>query len=72
MATLSSSQWQLQPALSQYLEESGPVASKDQGKSSSGSSLFITPKNTPATPPNFSDTLNMFSSLSTSGLIIIH
>jgi len=63
MSILSSSQWQLQAALSQYLEESLP-----QPHINKGSPLaFMTPANTPATPPNYSDTLSLFSSLSTSG-----
>jgi len=63
VSILSSSQWQLQAALSQYLEESLP-----QTQINKGSPLaFMTPANTPATPPNFSDTLSLFSTLSTSG-----
>lgn len=60
---LSSAEWQLQAALSHYLEEAQP-----QPRHTTGSPLaFMTPANTPATPPNFSDTLSLFSTLSTSG-----
>eukprot|EP00092_Neocalanus_flemingeri_P009513 GFUD01010241.1.p1 GENE.GFUD01010241.1~~GFUD01010241.1.p1 ORF type:complete len:169 (+),score=43.66 GFUD01010241.1:49-555(+) len=63
VSVLSSSQWQLQSALSTYLEEAMPASNKPQGSSFT----FITPANTPATPPNFTDTLSLFSTLSTSG-----
>lgn len=63
VSALSSSKWQLQSALSTYLEESLPPPTKQQGSSLS----FMTPANTPATPPHFADTLSLFSTLSTSG-----
>merc|ERR1712024_356224 len=47
-------------ALSIYFQEAAIPS-----KNSAGFSL-ITPANTPATPPNFPDALNMFSNLSTS------
>jgi len=59
-AILTQASWQFQTALSIYFEEA-----TIHNKNASGFSL-ITPANTPATPPNFPDALNMFSNLSTS------
>jgi len=59
-AILTQASWQFQTALSIYFEEA-----TIHNKNASGFSL-MTPANTPATPPNFPDALNMFSNLSTS------
>merc|ERR1712168_1295756 len=59
-AILTQASWQFQTALSIYFQEAAIP-----NKNASGFSL-ITPANTPATPPNFPDALNMFSNLSTS------
>jgi len=59
-AILTQAGWQFQTALSIYFQEAAIP-----NKNASGFSL-ITPANTPATPPNFPDALNMFSNLSTS------
>jgi len=59
-AILIQASWQFQTALSIYFQEAAIP-----NKNGAGFSL-ITPANTPATPPNFPDALNMFSNLSTS------
>eukprot|EP00096_Caligus_rogercresseyi_P013947 TRINITY_DN6511_c0_g1_i1.p1 TRINITY_DN6511_c0_g1~~TRINITY_DN6511_c0_g1_i1.p1 ORF type:complete len:164 (+),score=10.56 TRINITY_DN6511_c0_g1_i1:216-707(+) len=51
--------WQFQTALSIFFQEAVIP------KNTAGFSL-LTPSNTPATPPNFPEALNMFSSMSTS------
>jgi len=56
---LTQASWQFQTALSIYFQEAVIP------KNGAGFSL-ITPANTPATPPNFPDALNMLANLSTS------
>jgi len=58
-AILTQANWQFQTALSIYFQEAVIPS-----KSTAGFSL-MTPANTPATPPNFPDALNMFSNMST-------
>ncbi|CAB4053893.1 unnamed protein product [Lepeophtheirus salmonis] len=56
---LSQAGWQFQTALSMYFQEAAIP------KNNAGLAL-LTPTNTPATPPNFPEALNMFSNMSTS------
>jgi len=60
---LSNCSWQLQTALSIHFEECQVVGV--QGLKPPNLQQLLTPSNTPATPPNFPDTLSLFSALST-------
>ncbi|XP_069608176.1 UBA-like domain-containing protein 2 [Ranitomeya imitator] len=57
---LQAAHWQFETALSTFFQESNiPSAQPPQH-------MMCTPRNTPATPPNFPDALAMFSKLRTS------
>ncbi|CAG2104753.1 unnamed protein product [Medioppia subpectinata] len=56
---LQSTHWQFETALSMFFQESNACHSNPHLKS------MCTPANTPATPPNFPDTLLAFSKMST-------